>query len=112
MRVQIAKKLGLIYFMLTFTAFFFLSGEALPQKKGEFVKKDQLIDFSINLARSTIGYKEDSYTISISEIDGQIIVQFDPIQDYSSGSVKLDSELELYFKEVEGGYVYIGGLKG
>jgi hypothetical protein len=106
------EKLDRKLFVLAFIIFCFSSGEAFSQKKGEFVKKDQLIDYSINLTRRTIGYREDSHTISISEKDGQITVRFGPTTEFYLPELVLDGGLELYFREIERGHRYIGGLKG
>ncbi len=110
MRKRLLEKLDWKLFMLVSMIFFLSYGEALPQKKGDFVRNEQVIDYAIALAGETY-YKQDSDTISISIKGGQIIVRFDPMSKDPPGKVTHGGALEIYFKEVEGGYEYVGGLK-
>ncbi len=61
---RILKELDWKLFMLVLMIFFFSSSDALAQKKGDFVKRDQLIDYSIALARKSHDYKPHSHTIT------------------------------------------------
>ncbi len=91
--------------------FSFLGGNAFPQRVGDFVKYEELIDYSMDRMRlAKLFYGGISYNISIFKRGEKTVVRFDPIILEECPFTAGLGGVELYFTEVQRGYVYEGGV--
>ena len=109
---QLFRMAKMIFCMLAFVLLLLSCPEAIAQQKGDVVKSDDLIDYSIGWAKSIVGYEQGSHTIRIFRKGDATIVEFKPIIEFYMPSLIRGGEMTLRFKEVEGGYEFQGGVIG